>query len=390
MKILLNDYCGYPFEVDLVTELSKRGFEMYVCYTSASGGPKAFSGNTLDKVRVTDILLPSIDKQSYFKRWNLESRYGQEVVDLVQEIKPDIVISANTPLAAQRRIAKHCEKQGIKFIFWLQDIISIAASSILKDKLGFVGRIIGRLFKLIEVQALRRSDHIIVIDESFERILEDWGIPQELVSVIPNWSPLEHIPVLEKENEFSKEMVLQDTFNIVYSGTLGMKHDPMIISDLARKLQDMTDLRILTVTDGYGYDFLIDAKASDNLDNLIVLPLQPFDKLPQILATADLLLVLLEPDASKFSVPSKVWSGFCAAKPSILIMPEDNLSARITSRNHAGRVIPSKNISDITLQIKRLRQNPTELKEMGHNARNYATDNFEITSIADRFEKLLE
>ena len=55
--------------------------------------------------------------------------------------------------------------------------------------------------------------------------------------------------------------------------------------------------------------------------SLRCLGFQPFEVLPDVLGSADVLVAILEPDAGVFSVPSKVLSYFCAGRPVLLAVP---------------------------------------------------------------------
>lgn len=132
MKIVIHDYAGHPFQIDLSRELSRKGYVVYHLYTNASGGPKGGLSEKNENLKIINVDSTKIEKQNFIKRRTQEIQYGKSVVNVLKEIKPDIVISANTPLDAQKKIMKWCDSESIKFIFWLQDIISIAAESILK------------------------------------------------------------------------------------------------------------------------------------------------------------------------------------------------------------------------------------------------------------------
>lgn len=390
MKILINDYCGYPFELDLSNELAQRGHQVSITYTKSSGGPKALNYQINTGIEIIEIEIPFIDKQNYLKRWFQEARYGKEVVKVIDHLKPGVVISANTPLAAQRQILKYCNQANIGFIFWLQDIISVASISILTQKLGFLGKIVGLVFKSIEKKILKQSNHIITIADNFVDTLSEWGFDKEKSTIIPNWSPLEQIPVLSKINEFSQKHSIDNKFVVLYSGTMGMKHNPHIISKAAQQLQDHSDIEFVVITDGIGMVVLQEEKKKKKLDNLLLLPFQPFELFPQVLASADVLLTLLEENASVYSVPSKVWSGYCAARPSILIMPEENLAAEITNEINAGVVIPNYKSDTLFDRIIELKDNPELCETYGNNARQFAEENFKIEKIADKFEAIFE
>ena len=58
-----------------------------------------------------------------------------------------------------------------------------------------------------------------------------------------------------------------------------------------------------------------------------LLPFQPAEQLSEVLGSGDVLVALLEPGASKFSIPSKVLSYLAAGRPVLGIMPADNPAA---------------------------------------------------------------
>ena len=69
----------------------------------------------------------NINKSNFIKRYFQEKKYGKNLVKEVFKINPDVIISANAPLTVQNHLSNWANKNNKKFIFWLQDIISIAA-----------------------------------------------------------------------------------------------------------------------------------------------------------------------------------------------------------------------------------------------------------------------
>ena len=83
--------------------------------------------------------------------------------------------------------------------------------------------------------------------------------------------------------------------------------------------------------------------ADDPAPALMLLPFQPYEVLPEVLASADVLIAILEPDAGVFSVPSKVLSYHCAGRPILAAIPAENLAARIIERErHRCRRRPDR------------------------------------------------
>ncbi len=67
------------------------------------------------------------------------------------------------------------------------------------------------------------ANHIVAITNDFIPYLNQWNIDPAKVSVIPNWGPIEQIPVLPRNNQFSDSHGFSEKFVILYCGTLGKK-----------------------------------------------------------------------------------------------------------------------------------------------------------------------
>ncbi len=387
MHILLNDYGGYPFPIDLSQEWVRRGERVTHVYSSSSGSPQGRFPKDSDHFQSVDIRLSNA-KANFVKRWRAESLYGREVSRLLREQHPDVVISANTPLEAQRQIIAACQKLGIRFVFWWQDVLSDAMDTILSRKFGPVGHVIGAYYSRIERRLLAGSDAIICIAPQFLERLKEWHIERPC-EVIGNWAPIESLPMLSKDNEFSRQYELHNKFVVLYSGTLGMKQNPQILLDAAKYLRHQEDVRLLVLSNGVGMAHLKRQKAQLGLENLILLPLQPFERLPEILATGDVHLVLLHADAGEFCVPSKVWSAYCAGRPALLVMPKFNYAAILTEEIQAGCVLSNHEEKDLPSKILQLKNNPDLRVRLGHNGRIHAERNYPIKRIADRFNAVI-
>ncbi len=147
--------------------------------------------------------------------------------------------------------------------------------------------------------------------------------------------------------------------------------------------------RVVVVSQGPGADYLARAKAEQDLDALDVLPFQTFEALPDVLGSAAVLAAVLEPEAGAFSVPSKVLTYLCAARPLVLSVPADNLAARIVAREGAGALVAPGDADAFARAALRLLARPNEANGMGRLGRAYAERAFEISAIVSRFETIL-
>lgn len=395
MKILLHDFGAYPFPIQLSRELARRGYEVthLVCgsLTTTPGDLPTSKDDDPPTLRFESLLLPApLDKYSLVKRWRQENLYGKLVSRKVDEIKPDLVISANTPLDAQSRLQKKCRQRSIPFVFWLQDILSVASDRLLRKKLPFVGGLVGRYYLNMERKMLHRSDLNVLITEDFVPMLNDWKISAKQCAVIENWAPIDELSVGEKDNRWSRQHGLGPEPCIVYTGTLGLKHNPDLLLQLAIKLRDRGEGKVIVVSQGLGANWLKERAQSLGLTNLLIHDFGPFQDVPHIMATADVLVAVLEPDAGIYSVPSKVLAYLCAERPIVIAVPKENLAARLVTQIGAGRVVEPTDTAGFFESTLELIDNPATASQMGKRARQYAEQHFPISQIADRFETAIK
>lgn len=394
MRIVVNDYSGHPFQVELSRSLARRGHDVLHIHFADFQTPKG------DLIRHRDdppgfavsglSLGRPFAKNTYFRRFMQECRYGQLVARTALGFQPDVVIGCNNPLDAQRILQNASRRLAVPFVFWLQDIYSIAITQVVRRKLPTVGAVIGARYLRLERALLGRSDAVVAITDDFLPILAQWGVDRTRCTVIRNWAPLRSISPVAKDNAWSRAHGLAEKKVVLYSGTLGLKHDPLLLITLAERLQPREDTVVLVVSEGASADLVKREAAVRGLENLQVLPFQPFEVYSQVLGSAEVLLSIIEPDAGIFSVPSKVLSYLCAGKAMVLSVPRENLAARTVTEIGAGLcVAPGDRAAFCEVVVGYLDNDDRRLDD-GRKGRAYAENAFAIETITDRFEAVLD
>ena len=307
--------------------MAMRGHEVTHIYFMDDPGPKgAFNSRTDDppSLKFVGITLGGTVKQTALiaRRFN-DVAYGRRAGQIILDLHPDAVISGNTPTEAQGVIIRACKAADIRFVYWLQDIFSVAVTKLVSKELGFIGKVAGWYYQVLERRQFRDSDLIVVITEDFAPLARSWG-GDEKVSVIENWAPIDDIAVGEKDNDWSRQHGLSDSFAFVYSGTLGRKHNPELLLRLAEETASYGSGFVVVVAQGVSVKQLRDEQVARRIAPLKLLPIQPAEALPDVLATADVLVAMIEADAGTFAVPSKVLSYMCAGRPILLAAPRAN------------------------------------------------------------------
>lgn len=392
MRLVLCDYSGHPFQVELSRELAARDHKVLHLYFPQFETPKGNLTILPDDPRgfaVDHVTIRSrFDKRNFLKRRFLEAQVGAVMADRALHFLPEIVIGCNMPLDAQRKLQQACARHDIRFVFWLQDLYSHAIHHYLDAKFGLLGRVIGRSYQRLEGKLLRSSDGVIAISEKFRAPLEAWQVAAAKLQVIPNWAPLSEIYPVPKDNPWAQEHGLAHKRVALYTGTLGLKHDPELLLQLA-KAGAGSDLHVVVVSQGAGVDWLARQKQSLGLENLTILPFQPMERYPEVLAAGDVLLAMIDAEAAGFSVPSKILSYLAAGKPVVASIAADNDAAVMIEAAKAGAVVAPGDEGGFCAEALRLSGDARLRQSLGSNARAFAERHFAISGIADRFEAIL-
>lgn len=391
MNILNHDFCGHPFTLTLSIELAKRGHSIDHVYFASETGPKGDFAAAADLARPPRMHGLTIDgeyrKDAFLSRRRFDLDYARQLYQLILECKPDVLISSNCPTEVQDYVMRACRITGTAFVFWMQDFYSIAATKLLSKKFGIIGRTIGGYWRWLDRKHLRAADWIVLITEDFLGLASSWARDSGKIDVIENWGAIAEIPRRPRENQWARAHGIGEDFHFLYSGTLGLKHNPELLAALAKAIRGRG--RVTVASTGASLPYLERRKNELTLDNLLLLPLQPFAAVPDMLGSADAFVATIEPDAGTFSVPSKVLSYLCAGRPIVLAAPEDNLATKIVNRAGAGHVVSPDNESGFLAAALALIEAP-DRGAMGDRGRAYAEAHFDIANVASRFEGIFE
>jgi colanic acid biosynthesis glycosyl transferase WcaI len=346
------------------------------------GDPVGFSVEGLS-------LQGSFEKADLARRFFQQREYGRLLGDRIHAWRPDVVLSANAPADTQAIVLDAAHAAGAGFVLWLQDLYSEAVARLLPRRLRFVAPVMGAYYRRVERRLAKASDGIVVITPDFAPFLGRWGVADERIEVIENWAPLDEIAPHPRHNAWAREQGLLDGPVVLYSGTLGMKHDPSLLLAVARRLETADpSATVVVCTQGPGGAWLR-AHGGDQ-PNLRLLPFQPFDRLGEMLGAASVGLAILEADAGPLSVPSKVLSYLAAGLPVVASIPAENLASRTIGASGGGVCVQAGDPDGFSAAVAQLLAEPWRLQAMARDARAWAEQAFDISSIADRFGVVLE
>ncbi|MFE0728077.1 glycosyltransferase family 4 protein [Streptomyces antibioticus] len=390
MRILVHDYSGHPFQAQLSRELARRGHDVvHSTCTAYVSGKGNLAGDTPGLRFATIGDGTALKKDAYVRRLRQETLLGLELARQVRREKPDVALLSNLPIPVLVVAAAVLRRLRIPWVLWHQDVTAVALRSFAAEGVARSMGIAAKVFGAGEKWSARRAAAVVVIADSFLRIHREWGTADK-VTVIPNWAPLDEIVPVDRANAWSAERGLNGVRTVLYSGTLGLKHNPELLVRLAERLRGRgCPVRLVVVNDGPAVPVLREAAAARGVE-LTLLPFQPYERLPEVLGTGDLLVVLLGADAGEFSVPSKTLSYLCAGRPVLGLMPAGNLAAQLLRQAGSAVFAPEESaLDDASVWAAGILSDPARAEALGKESRALAEREFALEDCASRFEDIL-
>lgn len=219
---------------------------------------------------------------------------------------------------------------------------------------------------------LKKADRIMVIGKDMKKKFLSKGLSSRQIVRTCDWVDLKFIRAAAQKNSFSEKYQVADKFVVLYAGNFGRTQNFEDILDTAETLRPHPEIIFLLVGEGAVKEWIIRQCLFRELTNVRVAPFESRSRLPEVLAAADVSVILLRKGMAGLSMPSKVYSILASARPILACVEEESDIARITREAQAGFVIPPGNPKEFVKAIIALLQNPDLKRRLGENARRFA------------------
>ena len=294
----------------------------------------------------------------------------------------DVMFIPSTPPIMGWMAAKIKKRRKIPFVYNLQDIFP---DSLVGTGLAKKDGLLWKIGRVIENFTYRNADKIIVISQDFKRNIMAKGVPEEKIEVIYNWVDENAIvPVKDEDNELFEEFGIgREKFRVVYAGNLGNAQNIEIIVEAAKRLKDKGNIEFVIFGTGGLEDEIKATKEKAQLDNLKILPLQPYERVAKVYGLGHACIVACKPGLGGAAMPSKTWSIMSSGRAVLANFDEGELkeiveggpSTSSGTANPCGVFTKAGDLEGFVAAIEELSQHPERCAEMGRNGRQFILDN---------------
>jgi colanic acid biosynthesis glycosyl transferase WcaI len=288
---------------------------------------------------------------------------------VVWTVEPTTLTAPTALLAARLAGARAC--------LHVQDLEIEAACG-----LCMLGR--GRLHRALQAGygwLLRRFDLVSTISERMHRQLARHGLSPDRLCRFPNWVDTSTIRPSGRPSRLRQALGLDpDQLVVLYAGNMGEKQGLEGLATVADRLAERPWIRLVLCGAGAVRARLERLMAERS--NVRLLPLQPGERLNELLNLADIHILPQRREAASFALPSKLGGMLASGRP-FVTQAEDGELARAAGAG--GIAVAPGDPGALAEAILALASDPARRRRLGRGGRRFAEAHLDRELIIARY-----
>jgi putative colanic acid biosynthesis glycosyltransferase WcaI len=336
-------------------------------------------------VKVIRVGLPSVDRMKLPLRLLQFVCYQLGTAWAILWQQYDVVLAGSPALSGWLPFAVAVVLRRKPAVYSVQDLYPDVGIT-----LGlFRNRFVIAAVSALERFCLQHATIVQTISNSFRPGLRRLRVPDSKISLVYNWVDTGFIRPLPRLNKFSHEHALDERFVVLYAGNMGPSQGLQSVLAAAENLENEKDIFFVLVGDGSAKKALVNDAQNRSLANVLFLPFQPRDLLPEVMASANVSLVPLRKGIELGSLPSKLFTVLASGRPLLACVEKESEMWRLVERANAGLHVPPEDPVALSQAILTIRNNTKLFAQLGQNARTWAERNHSPAVAEEKFEQLL-
>lgn len=294
---------------------------------------------------------------------------------------PDVIIVESPPLfdAIAGRILARLKR--CPFIFTVADLWPEAAV-----QMGVLhNKALIRLSEWLEWSTYRRASFVWVVSQGVRDLLIQRGLSPERVFLLTNGVDTTLFRPMPKE-QARAELGWDKQFIVLYAGTHGLAQGLPTIISAAEHIRERSDIHIYFAGEGAIKAELMEHVQRSGLQNVTFLDSQPHDRLPLLLAAADVCLVPLRRVALfETTLPVKMFEIMACARP--MLLSADGQARNLAEREAKAAIyVEPENAEALASAILSLQEHPEVAAELGNRGRAFVAAHFDREQLVRELE----
>lgn len=294
--------------------------------------------------------------------------------------KPEVVMTIEPPFFCAPAALVCAKLAGGKGWLHIQDFEIDAAF-----ELGILrSRWLRKLVNGFESWIMRRFDRVSTISPKMvERLRVEKKVKENKTTLFLNWVDTKAIYPIATPSSMREQLgISSDKIVALYSGNMGEKQGLEVVLESAARLDAEKDILFVLCGDGAAKARLQERYA--NLDNVIWLPLQPLDRLNDLLNMAEIHLLPQRAGAADLLMPSKLTGMLSSGRPVVATADEGTQIAEVLV--DCGVLVEPDNAASFADAVLQLAKHTEKRTVLGEHARAYALKHWAKDEVLRNFD----
>lgn len=392
------DFIGIPkYTTEMCEELARRGHQVTVVtappYYPAWEVPEPYRGGwrseTLNGVKLVraPLFVPKqpTGKTRLLHHLSFAATSLPSAVLCALRGRPDVVLAVAPSLMSAPAALIVAKLSGAKSWLHIQDFEVDAAF-----ELGMLkGEGARKWAERLERALLSGFDRVSTISTSMRRLLLRKGVRDEAALEIRNWVDVDTVTVWPSTDTSYRQALEIPADHVValYSGNMAGKQGLETLAEVAALLEARS-ANVTLLLCGQGPLKSVLKEACAKCANVRFMDLQPIEKLPELLATADIHLLPQRAEAADLVLPSKLTGMLASGRP-VVAMADDG-TGLATEVEGCGLIVAPGDAAAMTGAVLRLAEDARLRRELGVAARDRAEQRWCRSAVIDGLEAQLK
>ena len=238
------------------------------------------------------------------------------------------------------------------------------------------GRLLIGAARACERFLYRAADRVVVNSPGFVGHVTLNGAAPGRVAVVPNGVDVRPFDPAARGETFRAELgVGPDDLLVVYAGAHGIPNDLDLLLDAADRLREVRGIRFALVGDGRDKHRLVERAERLRLPNLTFVDAVPKDRIPDLLAAADVCVAVLRAlPMFTTTYPNKVFDYMAAGRPVVLAI--DGVIRAVVEEAGAGTFVPPGDAEALAAAVLVYARDPERRRREGWAGRTHVEARF--------------
>jgi glycosyltransferase involved in cell wall biosynthesis len=341
------------------------------------------SGKARNGVNVIRLNTPKSNRRSTLLRLSLGVIFTLAAMRrLFARGQYDLIVVVTNPPAAPIAAQLFAKLRGIPYVYLIHDLYPDVATV-----LGTLAPThpIAHLLRRLQHGWLHSAARVVVLGRCMrDRLVQHYELPLERIEVITNWcDPSEIVP---SETSSFRQQHRLDGVTVLYAGNFGQYQDFDDVLDAAALLRDVEPHITFVLVGGGAREGHIKRRvASEELHNVKVFPFVGRHDYPDVLAAADIALVVLARRADGVGVPSKFYNVLASGRPTVAVVASNSEVALALNEHDCGVPVTQGDPHRLAEVVSELAGDAERRKRLGHNARQALLQRYTLQQVGDRY-----